>query len=1726
MADNVIDTLSIKINSSAGGVRGSVDNVIKHLTKLEGYLNKFSSSTDGFASAIDSISDGLETLNVTIGKIDIKGLERTSTALSSLSSSARKLNNAFGNIGMDKATKDAKALESQMDKTVKSFMDINMISPEVSDKMKKLFSEFSSGVTFKNGAFSDISDSGSQAYINMVEVMMNNVLKKSKDTIDGTTRKIVDYANKNKTKVSLPFKISDIDVGNEHNKSPKEMLASVFGVGNWTTSGTGGIGLDKFIEDFNSATGSTIKADESVEAFNQLANVILNAKQSMNEFNTATIQADIDMDAVWHDLVQMATAMNEFETKLKSTSAQVTNNPFTQLSEGLRSLTTVGTIPDLTGVASLAESIGKLGYKNALAGIANLPVLVQGLQSLNQLGSINVPDLTGLARFIEVISTLGYKKANNATANLRPLINGVRELATLNGLQFPTEQIASLATSFSIFGRSTTANATTNIPQLAEAFKRLMQTLSTAPRVSNNVIALANAMAKLSANGAKVGSASRSLDASLQRVSNSMSSIGARMRSLSGRVLDFGKTLLLSGTHATNTGRRYETLASKIGLLYAKFWILLRAVRALNGMISVASSLIEVQNVVDTTFGNMSYKIEDFSKNAIKNFGLSELAAKQTASRFQSMGTAMGITGQQVEKAQQFLNMRKTLEGNVVGYDKMSKSMADMSINLTKLSADMASFYDIEQSTVEKALASGVLAGQTRPLRQYGLDLTNATLKVWAMKNGLDANIKSMTQAQKTLLRYQYVMANTSKVQGDFSRTANTWHNQIVILKMQLQQLATVIGSGLIQAIKPFVMQMNAALSGLITFAQNVVNALGKIFGWEMEINTKGLTLDEEALEDIDTSGLEDIGDSADESTKAVKKLKDQLQGFDKLNVLRTTEQNKNKSNKSGTDSDSGTGNGSGVSGGEASSMLKKTKGAFESDIDSLYELGKYIQDKLISAMDSIKWDKIYEKAENFGKGLAEFLNGLISPKLFKKLANLIDNALRTALIALNSFAMNFDFENLGKSIEAGIIELLKNFPWSELKENAKNWAEGLADLLNNAITKDSMSAVGEALAEAINTAFEFLKTFGEDFNWENFGASLGAGLNSFLSNLDWKKYFSTAKTWGKGIANALNAFVDETDFYLVGESISKAIKTAVLFFLSLGSTIDWKDLGVALADTINGAIENFPAKEFADTLDAWVQGIFDGLVAALTHVHWNSLGDKIVEFISNIDLKTIEIALSAIALKKGASFAVKVAAGILAFAKEKLLLEIANALKNGIGLKELVVNLKNIAWMLPGTPVFDVGATALLEKLWDAIYNGMPATFQSWYTKFDTFIKDTVIGGFMNMMENAFKSAFNMELWDKGAEHFKQGGIHIIQGLAEGLGAVAQYLTNPLQNIFNHIWNTLCDLFGISSPAEKMKPIGKYIIEGILEGFKLPDFGSAFQWVGDKFSGLQTILGGKMNAINTTISEKWDSIMETAVTKIEDIKNKVDNKFERIKTVITTKIDFAKEHVGTAWKTIKNVANANIPEIATSVGEKFSNVISAIKRPFSSVGNFFQTTWNNIKNLCGNGVVGIHNEIVKKFNDMMDKLKGIGKTLQGLFKFKLPTFHFETTTLELANLKITYPSGIRAEWHRKAYDNPLMFTKPTVMPTSLGYHGFGDGPGGEMVYGHANLMKDIREATGGSEMTAIGNRQLANDQRIIQLLSIIAEKEFGISGDELFRSVRNQASNYTKRTGQQAFAF
>lgn len=491
--------------------------------------------------------------------------------------------------------------------------------------------------------------------------------------------------------------------------------------------------------------------------------------------------------------------------------------------------------------------------------------------------------------------------------------------------------------------------------------------------------------------------------------------------------------------------------------------------------VEVSSDLTEVQNVVDTTFGNMSYKLEEFADTSIEKFGMSELSLKQYSSRFQAMGTAMGFP---------------------------AEKMSDMSIELTKLTADMASFYNVEQDVVAEKLSS-VFTGQTRPLRDFGLDLTQATLQEWALKQGIDADIQSMSQAEKTMLRYKYVLENTTAAQGDFSKTANTWANQIRILSQQFQQFGSIVGKGVISAFKPFIQTLNNVMKKVIAFSENVLNALGKIFGWKIEITGGGLTndLDDAAgyTDDI-ASGAGDASDGYKDAAKNAKKLKDVVLGIDELNINAPDDGTENAGGSSGSPSGGAGGIGADVGTGLATNMFSADTifEEYESSIDSLYKLGKYIGDTLTKAMNSIRWTDVYESARNFGTGLADFLNGLISPELFGATGRTIAGALNTAIYAALSFGETFDFREFGFSIAAGVNNFFSAFDFPALAQTINTWVSGIFETILAAIDKTNWELIGEKIGDFISE-IDILKAIGK------FGETVWKAINAAI-----KTYAST----------------------------------------------------------------------------------------------------------------------------------------------------------------------------------------------------------------------------------------------------------------------------------------------------------------------------------------------------------------------------------------------------------------------------------------------------------------------------------------------------------------------------------------------------------------------------------------------------------------------------------------
>lgn len=273
--------------------------------------------------------------------------------------------------------------------------------------------------------------------------------------------------------------------------------------------------------------------------------------------------------------------------------------------------------------------------------------------------------------------------------------------------------------------------------------------------------------------------------------------------------------------------------------------------------IELGSDVAEVQNVVDVAFGDMSYMVEDFADKAITSFGMSELAAKRTASTYMAMASNMGVTQRQA---------------------------AEMAITLAGLTGDVASFYNISQELADIKLRS-VFTGETETLKDLGIVMTQANLEAYALANGINRSFQSMSQSEQLILRYNYVLDQLSLASGDFVRTQDSWANQTRILSMQWQEFMSIIGQALIQVLLPVIRVLNQIVSSLIDIANAFNAAISAIFGGA----TTQVQQTQAAVGGV-SAGIDEAVDNQNALTDATKETNKEQQKslatFDEINTL------------------------------------------------------------------------------------------------------------------------------------------------------------------------------------------------------------------------------------------------------------------------------------------------------------------------------------------------------------------------------------------------------------------------------------------------------------------------------------------------------------------------------------------------------------------------------------------------------------------------------------------------------------------------------------------------------------------------------------------------------------------------------------------------------------------------------------------------------------------------
>lgn len=339
----------------------------------------------------------------------------------------------------------------------------------------------------------------------------------------------------------------------------------------------------------------------------------------------------------------------------------------------------------------------------------------------------------------------------------------------------------------------------------------------------------------------------RNSKTSSEKVEKTSKTSSKKIQKYIGDIATKSKSAGKSATSSLSNG--ISSVVKKIGVAIGSAFAVRTLVNFGKEAINLGSDLQEVQNVVDVTFTTMSEKVNEFSKNAMTSYGMSELVAKQYMGQFGAMSKAFGNTEQ-------------------MAYDQAAA--------LTGLAGDVASFYNLSTDEAFSKLKA-VYTGEAEGLKSLGVVMTQTALDAFAMEKGFGKTTKQMTEQEKVALRYQFVLDQLSAASGDFVRTSDGWANQIKVLKLKFESFMATIGQGLINLLTPAVKLLNEFMS--------VLQSVGDRFKAWTEIVMGIETESPDSVENVADS-MDSVSESAESANEEIEKVKGNLSGLDEIKTL------------------------------------------------------------------------------------------------------------------------------------------------------------------------------------------------------------------------------------------------------------------------------------------------------------------------------------------------------------------------------------------------------------------------------------------------------------------------------------------------------------------------------------------------------------------------------------------------------------------------------------------------------------------------------------------------------------------------------------------------------------------------------------------------------------------------------------------------------------------------
>lgn len=953
------------------------------------------------------------------------------------------------------------------------------------------------------------------------------------------------------------------------------------------------------IEVSSNVSNASKSIDDLCNKLNRLSSRMSESIKYLRHFSSSVGTVNSAVQALKLDRLDLSTINSQLQQFTQSMGALGSLN---LRNNGLNSF--------VNAIRRLNETLNSTG--NMSGKIQNMISELSGLSS--------IPDVSNnVNRFVSSLARLANAgaKIDQATSGIGNLARQLKKAArTLSSASEISESVNRFTQSIAQLANAgnKTGQTAGNLGELAKETKKFFEVMKDAPEISENTIRMTEALGRLVASGGRVSTATNTVSNSFSK----LSSIGRGLSSLLGNVANKAKSginFLVSGfSNLVSSSNGLKSATSNVES-FIKTVLGFKALSAVmskfnqamqgKGIMELGSDITEVENIVDVAFGSMADKAYEFASTATKQFGLSELAAKNYSGTMMAMLKSSGVA---------------------------QESAAKMSTTLAGLAGDLASFYNIDTDTAFYKIRSGI-AGQVMPLRQLGINLSVANLEAYALSQGITTSYNSMTQAQKVMLRYNYLLSVTGDQQGDFARTAGTWANQVRLLTLNIQSLASVIGQGLIAAILPAVKALNTLMSKLMSAAETFRNFMYVLTGNKMKGSAKGVVNEFAGFDDtsMDLSSLEDSGDDAssglDKASKSAKNLKKSLSllPFDELNVLTSNllDAASNGTTKKGTSGldDLGLGDLSD----QLNSALTDEKTPINKWAEKIRKaflkhdwkgLGKVLADMVNAGLqklyDVLNWKNVGPKITEFCNAFTEAFNSLIDNMDWDLLGRVIGAGINTLV---NTFELligpnGIDFVNIGKKLATGLRGMLDEVNWTNLGQvlgsgfmiswdilngfvtnmsqandaGLTGWQQlgtSIANAMNGMFSRISFSDIASTITTGLNGAFQTLLTWTQNFNWQQLVDNISSGINTFISTFDWQQNGQALNTFISDLLDALVDIAGKTDWESFGEGIGTFL-----------SQIDWatdlQKLGTILLDVLGGiwsGLGETSAGKFVETI-------------------------------------------------------------------------------------------------------------------------------------------------------------------------------------------------------------------------------------------------------------------------------------------------------------------------------------------------------------------------------------------------------------------------------------------------------------------------------------------------------------------------------------------------------------